>query len=66
MRGFYLDLADLPGPIVHTQDELVTAILAATQPDPELSERYDRFNKRFTYLDDGHAAERVIERVMAP
>ena len=64
MRGFYLDLADLPGPITRTQDELVAAIRAATVTDPVLDERYRRFRERFTSLDDGHASERVIERVV--
>ena len=27
-------------------------------------EKYDRFNKRFNYLDDGRASERVVERVI--
>jgi len=64
MRGFYLDLTDLPGPIVRSEDELVAAIRSADSPDPELRARYHRFNERFTYLDDGHASERVIERVI--
>jgi CDP-glycerol glycerophosphotransferase len=64
LRGFYLDLDELPGPIVQTEDELVAAIRSADTPDPELVERYHRFNERFTYLDDGHASERVIERVI--
>lgn len=63
LRGIYLDVSELPGPIVRTQDELVAAVRAAGSPSPELSEKYARFNERFTYLDDGHASERVIERV---
>jgi len=63
LRGIYLDVADLPGPIVRTQDELAAAILEANNPSEELRERYRRFNERYTLLDDGHAAERVIRRV---
>lgn len=66
MRGFYLDLADLPGPITRTQDELVTAIRACADTGRELNERYLRFKERFVYLDDGHASERAIERIVAP
>ncbi len=64
LRGFYLDLSELPGPIVRDEGELVAAIRSADSPDAELAERYHRFNERFTYLDDGHASERVIERVI--
>lgn len=64
VRGFYLDVADLPGPIVRTQEELVEAIRATGTPDAALGERYERFSDRFTYLDDGHASQRVIERVI--
>jgi CDP-glycerol glycerophosphotransferase len=65
LRGFYLDLDELPGPIVRTEDELVSALRAAHAPDEELAARYHRFNERFTYLDDGHASERVVDRVIA-
>ncbi len=65
MRGFYIDLADLPGPIVRTGDELAAAIRSADTQDQRLAERYRRFNERFNYLDDGHASERVIQRVIA-
>ena len=64
LRGFYLDLSELPGPIVRDEEELVAAVRSADSPDAELAERYHRFNERFTYLDDGHASERVIERVI--
>lgn len=63
LRGIYLDVAELPGPVTRTQDELVTAVRAVATPAPELVERYRAFNERFTYLDDGHASERVIGRV---
>ena len=65
MRGFYLDLDDLPGPIVRTEGELVEALRAAGSPDADLQRRYCRFQERFTYLDDGHASERVLDRVIS-
>jgi len=63
MRGFYVGVDDLPGPIARSQDELAEALLAADSPTPELTARYRRFRERFTYLDDGHASERVLEHV---
>jgi CDP-glycerol glycerophosphotransferase len=64
LRGFYLGLDELPGPVVRTTPELVDAIRAADVPDAEAAERYERFCERFTYLDDGHAGERVLARVL--
>lgn len=64
LRGFYLDLEELPGPVVRTQAELVDALLAMDDPDPILAARYDEFSKRFTYLDDGHSSERVLDRML--
>ena len=63
LRGIYLDTAELPGPIAHDYDELLSAIGASDSPSPELCERYNAFSERFNYLDDGHASERVIERI---
>lgn len=63
IRGFYLGLEELPGPIVETEEALITAIpQALSQPADE--EQYRRFRQRFNPLDDGHASERVIKRLL--
>lgn len=64
LRGFYFDLAErAPGPLVHTQDELVRAL-----DDPEIPiayrERYAAWRSQFNRLDDGGAAERVVSRIL--
>jgi CDP-glycerol glycerophosphotransferase len=66
IRGFYLDLSELPGPIVRTEDELLAAIRTPLSEDPLDAEKLARFQARFNYLDDGHASERVLARVMHP
>jgi CDP-glycerol glycerophosphotransferase len=66
LRGFYLDIDELPGPIVRTTAELVDAIKTAGESSDADKERYERFCARFTYLDDGHASERVLSRVFGP
>ena len=66
IHGFYLDLEELPGPIVRTQTELVDAIVRATQPTPSDVERLDRFVATYAPNDDGHASDRVIERTIPP
>jgi len=63
VRGFYLGLDELPGKIVTGICELAEEIKKADilwQPD----ERYEDFNMRFNYLNDGNAAERFVERVL--
>ncbi|MGO3702390.1 MAG: CDP-glycerol glycerophosphotransferase family protein [Candidatus Saccharimonadales bacterium] len=58
LRGFYLDLAELPGKIVETEKDLVADIRCG-----KMSDNYDAFCNKFTYLDDDNAAGRVIERI---
>ena len=63
LRGFYFDLAaHAPGPLVRTQDELVAAI---TRDDSDAyASRYAAWRAKFNDLDDGHAAERVVGRII--
>jgi CDP-glycerol glycerophosphotransferase len=60
LRGFYMDLDELPGPIVRSEDDLAGAVRSA---DDIPLERRREFRERFAPLDDGHASERVLERV---
>ncbi|MCP1429477.1 CDP-glycerol glycerophosphotransferase [Microbacterium foliorum] len=64
LRGFYFDLESrAPGPLVRTQEELVAALA-----DPTLTEafaqRYAAWRAQFNARDDGHAAERVVARIL--
>ena len=63
IRGFYLDLSELPGPIVETEEALIQAIPQALEQDA-YDEKYQRFHARFNALDDGHASERVVKRLL--
>jgi CDP-glycerol glycerophosphotransferase len=63
LRGFYFDLsAHAPGPVVRSQDELIAA-LAADDPEPYAT-RYREWRDKFNARDDGHAAERVVARII--
>ena len=65
-RGFYFELEpEAPGPLVATNEELVSAIRELDADRGRHAERYARFREKFCHLDDGRAAERVIERVAA-
>lgn len=62
IRGFYLDLKELPGNIVKTEKELITTIKETNEDFYE--DKYKRFNQRFNYLDDGRAAQRVVNKII--
>jgi CDP-glycerol glycerophosphotransferase len=66
LRGFYLHLSDLPGPVVQTEHELVTELRHAGALSVSAALKLQRFNDRFSPYEDGHAAERVLARTIVP
>lgn len=63
IRGFYIGLEELPGPIVETEDDLIRAIPEQlTSRDWE--ERYQTFLDKFAPFDDGQASRRVVEIIL--
>ena len=64
IRGFYLDLEELPGPIVQTEDELLQAIGRVEQDQPVFAEKYQKFNEKYNGLEDGGASRRVVDILM--
>ena len=66
LRDFYIEPDILPGPIVTTQEELEEAIEQALSGDFVCDKRYEAFCEKFTYLDDGDAAKRVLAATIAP
>lgn len=63
IRGFYIDLKELPGNITKTEEELVDEI-NKVQNDFKYDKKYERFNKKYNYLDDGEASKRVVEKII--
>ena len=65
LRGFYIDLSELPGPIVETQEDLEDKLanVEVWSASPEYQKKYEEFTNKFTYLDDGHATERVVKAI---
>lgn len=65
VRGFYISLDELPGPIVEEEQDLVDKLKTVKDwtKGKEYKDKYDTFSGKFTYLDDGHASERVAKRV---
>lgn len=64
LRGFYLDVEkELPGPILTDNDQVLDALKNISKVQDEYKEKYEIFYDRFCCIDDGHAAERVCEKV---
>lgn len=64
LRGFYFDLvAHAPGPLTTTQAELTEALASDGIPAAYV-DRYADWRARFNLRDDGHAAERVVARIL--
>ncbi|MGI6010625.1 MAG: CDP-glycerol glycerophosphotransferase family protein [Ruminococcus sp.] len=61
IREFYIDLTELPGPIVKTQEELLDAVYRIEDVREEYQESYKTFCDTYNYLDDGNAAQRVVD-----
>ena len=60
VRGFYFDfLPEAPGPLVSTADELAQVLLAP----PDFSDRYAAFKEKYCHLEDGHATDRLLDRL---
>ncbi|TPX03885.1 glycosyl/glycerophosphate transferase [Schumannella luteola] len=64
LRGFYFDLlAEAPGPVVQTRDELLGLLSGDARAD-EFAEQRARWRARYAPDDDGHAGERVVQRML--
>ena len=64
LRGFTFDLlAESPGPIVTDQGELAALLRDLPGLAVEYATPYARFRDRYCRLEDGHATERVLDRL---
>lgn len=59
MRGFYLDVSELPGNVVKNEHELVNSIKSVDSGD--CTEMYRGFNDKYNSMNDGKAAERLAD-----
>ena len=62
LRGFYIDLEELPGKITKTEADLIEAIKETN--NFEYNDKYKKFNEKYNYLDDGQATKRVVEEII--
>jgi CDP-glycerol glycerophosphotransferase len=64
LRDFYLDLDELPGPIVEVQDDLEKEISKISNYYKKYKSKYDKFNKKYNYLDGNDCSKKVLEVVI--
>ena len=62
IRGFYIDLYELPGPIVLKEKTLVEAVKGIPD-DFKPNAKYEVFRKKYTPKDDGNATKRTLYRI---
>ncbi len=62
LRGFYISLDDLPGPIVRDEDHLLAEIHACDGWSP--NEKYQSFCAKYNPKDDGNASARTLAAII--
>ena len=62
LRGFYISLDELPGPIVRDEEALIDEVRKTDGWKPD--EKYEAFCARYNPKDDGHASERVLAKII--
>jgi CDP-glycerol glycerophosphotransferase len=66
LRGFYFDFeSEAPGPLLASSDEVLQAIREVAAISVGHAEAYRAFADRACDLDDGYAAARVADRLLA-
>lgn len=64
LRDFYLDLKELPGPIIEKQEDLVKDIKQIDKVFNKYKEYYQTFNKKFNPYEDGKSSIRVVKEII--
>jgi len=64
MRDFYIDLDELPGPIVENEEDLYSEISNLDKYNKKYDKKYKKFNDKFNYLDDENSSKRVLDIII--
>ncbi|WP_409302922.1 CDP-glycerol glycerophosphotransferase family protein [Peribacillus sp. SCS-155] len=65
IRGFYFDFErEAPGPFLMDTDDIINAVQNINGVQKLYAQKYADFRQKFNGLEDGRAAERVIEHVL--
>lgn len=62
VRDFYINLDELPGPIIETEDQLIDMVKNVGEWSESYKLKYQLFNEKYNYLDDANSGLRVVER----
>lgn len=64
LRGFYIDIEEeLPGPLLFTTEEIITAVNNIDKLKSEYQKKYDAFYEKYCSWEDGQASRKVAEAV---
>ncbi|MDD2409945.1 MAG: CDP-glycerol glycerophosphotransferase family protein [Bacilli bacterium] len=64
LRGFYIDLKELPGDIIKEEVDIVNIIKDINDYNKRHAKTYKVFNEKYNYLDDGQASKRVLTKIV--
>ena len=65
LRGFNFDfVAEAPGPLLKTSDEVIQSIVNIDKVAQEHDEALQKFRKKFCEYEKGTASEQIFQRVM--
>lgn len=64
LRDFYMDLKELPGPIVEVQSDLEKELSHLSNYWKKYKKTYDIFNKKYNYLDGEDCSKKVLEVII--
>ena len=65
MRGFYIDMEELPGEVVEKEEKLAKVILERIKDPPDkIRKERRKFHKKFHHREDGEASKKIIRQVV--
>lgn len=63
LRDFYVDIEQLPGPVVHKQEALLQYIKEFSK-EFTVDEIYENFNAKYNYLDGPNTSKKVLDMII--
>jgi CDP-glycerol glycerophosphotransferase len=63
IRGFYMDFEqEAPGPFLFNTDDIIHAVKNIDEVKRNYQVKYDSFKEKYCSLEDGNAANRIVDR----
>ncbi|MFB5282804.1 CDP-glycerol glycerophosphotransferase family protein [Peribacillus sp. Hz7] len=63
IRGFYMDFEkEAPGPLLFDTNDIIEAVTNIDEVNKQYKEKYSAFKKKYCSLEDGKAAERIVDQ----